>query len=280
MAPMRRPRMWRSWLSRSWSMRWPCSRIWPETMRPGGSSKPMMAAPVSDLPAPDSPTTPRISPGAMEKLMSSSARKLPRRPGHLTTKFLTSRSDMGGGACYGQAAVGSAQAGVERIAQPVAQQVHRQRNQHQHGARENGNPPFAREQEVVAGADQRAQRGRGRRRAHAQEGQRGLGDDRRCHLYRGQHQHRPHDVGQHMPAHDAQRAACTYSLLRWTSVEPRTVRAYCTPPVSEIDRISTTKASDSWACGNSTRPTPAITKPTRIGGKDTITSPSRLSPPP
>src|SRR6218665_1224406 len=45
MAPMRRPRMWRSWLSRSWSMRWPCSRIWPETMRPGGSSKPVMAAP-------------------------------------------------------------------------------------------------------------------------------------------------------------------------------------------------------------------------------------------
>ena len=28
----------------------------------------MMAAPVSDLPAPDSPTTPRISPGAMSKL--------------------------------------------------------------------------------------------------------------------------------------------------------------------------------------------------------------------
>jgi hypothetical protein len=27
----------------------------------------MMAAPVSDLPAPDSPTTPRISPGAMSK---------------------------------------------------------------------------------------------------------------------------------------------------------------------------------------------------------------------
>ena len=34
---------------------------------PGGSSRPMMAAPVSDLPAPDSPTTPRTSPGAMSK---------------------------------------------------------------------------------------------------------------------------------------------------------------------------------------------------------------------
>ena len=35
------------------------------------------------------------------------------------------------------------------------------------------------------------------------------------------------------------RAACTYSLLRSTSVEPRTVRAYCTQPVSAIANIST-----------------------------------------
>ncbi len=49
------------------SMRRPSSRISPPAMRPGGSSRPMMAAPVSDLPAPDSPTTPRISPGAMSK---------------------------------------------------------------------------------------------------------------------------------------------------------------------------------------------------------------------
>src|SRR6218665_1526172 len=75
----------------------------------------------------------------------------------------------------------------------------------------------------------------------------------------------------------ATRAACTYSLLRSTSVEPRTVRAYCTQPVSEIDRISTPKASDSWACGNSTRPTPAISKATRMGGKESITSHSRIS---
>ena len=35
----------------------------PPAMRPGGSSRPMIALPVSDLPAPDSPTTPKISPG-------------------------------------------------------------------------------------------------------------------------------------------------------------------------------------------------------------------------
>jgi hypothetical protein len=61
-----------------------------EATRPGGSSRPMMAAPVSDLPAPDSPTTPRISPGAMSKETSSSARRVPRRPGNSTTRFLTS----------------------------------------------------------------------------------------------------------------------------------------------------------------------------------------------
>ena len=43
-------------------MRCPASRISPPVMRPGGSSRPITAAPVSDLPAPDSPTTPRISP--------------------------------------------------------------------------------------------------------------------------------------------------------------------------------------------------------------------------
>jgi hypothetical protein len=52
----------------------------------------------------------------------------------------------------------SAQTGVQGVAQPVAQQVHRQRDQHQHHAREDGDPPLAGEQEVVADADQRAQR--------------------------------------------------------------------------------------------------------------------------
>jgi hypothetical protein len=50
------------------------------------------------------------------------------------------------------------------------------------------------------------------------------------------------------------RAACTYSLLRSTSVEPRTVRAYCTQPVSEMATISTPKASVSCASGNIARP--------------------------
>src|SRR5258708_29729638 len=73
-------------------MRRPSSRISPEAMRPGGSSRPMMALPVSDLPAPDSPTTPSTSPGAMSNDTSSTASKVPRRVGNSTRRFLTSRS--------------------------------------------------------------------------------------------------------------------------------------------------------------------------------------------
>ena len=72
------------------------------------------------------------------------------------------------------------------------------------------------------------------------------------------------------------RAACTYSLPRSTMVLPRTVRAYCTQPVSEMAMISTPKANDSLASGNSARPTPAISSAIRMAGKDSITSHTRI----
>ena len=72
------------------------------------------------------------------------------------------------------------------------------------------------------------------------------------------------------------RAACTYSLLRSTIVEPRTVRAYCTQPGSAMARISTAKASVSCAFGNSARPTPSISSAIRIDGNDSITSQTRM----
>ena len=54
-----------------------------------------MAAPVIDLPAPDLPTTPRISPGAMEKDTSFSATSVPRRVGNSTRRLRTSRRGPG-----------------------------------------------------------------------------------------------------------------------------------------------------------------------------------------
>src|SRR5437588_7109955 len=138
-------------------MRRPSSLISPAAIRPGGSSRPMMALPVSDLPAPDSPTTPKTSPGAMSNDTSSTASKVPRRVGNSTRRFLTSSS---GGlleavmVSYGPRASrallrlsardargpekyerSSSELRVERVAQPVAQQVHRQ---HQGGERDAG----------------------------------------------------------------------------------------------------------------------------------------------
>jgi hypothetical protein len=72
-APISRSRMRSISRSETLSMRRPASRISPEAMRPGPSSRPRMARPVIDFPAPDSPTTPRISPGRIMIDSSSSA---------------------------------------------------------------------------------------------------------------------------------------------------------------------------------------------------------------
>ena len=72
------------------------------------------------------------------------------------------------------------------------------------------------------------------------------------------------------------RAACTYSLLRSTIVEPRTVRAYWTQPVSEIATISTANASVACAFGNSARPTPSISSAMSSAGNDSMTSQTRM----
>ena len=71
------------------------ARISPAATRPGGSSRPMIAAPVSDLPAPDSPTTPSTSPGAMANDTSSTAVSTPRRVGNSTRRWRTSSSGHG-----------------------------------------------------------------------------------------------------------------------------------------------------------------------------------------
>src|SRR5664279_5459756 len=92
---MERPRTLRICSYGRLSMRRPSKRTWPPLIRPGGSSKPMIAAPVSDFPAPDSPTTPRISPGAIEKLTPSSATNRPRRPANSTWRLSTSSSGDG-----------------------------------------------------------------------------------------------------------------------------------------------------------------------------------------
>ena len=118
--------------------------------------------------------------------------------------------------------------------------------------------------------------GCGRRHADAEERQRRLGDDRDGEVDRGDHQHRPQHVGQHVAQHDARaggtpmtRAACTYSLLRSTSVEPRTVRAYCTQPRDadrEDQHVDRDRRRGSPAAATP-RTTPSISSAIRIAGK-------------
>ena len=74
------------------------------------------------------------------------------------------------------------------------------------------------------------------------------------------------------------RAASTYSLRRSTMVEARTMRAYCTQPVSAIDstRIAAEKLSRS-DCGSSSRNTALTRIATSNVGIDSTVSPIRIS---
>src|SRR3954471_15817697 len=92
----------------------------PPLIRPGGSINPMTARPVTDLPAPDSPTTPSTSPLAISKETPSMARSVPRRAANSTWRLRTERTGSVMNAAY------SSKLWVEGVAQPVAEQVDRQ----------------------------------------------------------------------------------------------------------------------------------------------------------
>ena len=89
--PIRLPRSLRFSASSRSSMRLPARWISPAVISPGGSRSPMTAFPTVDLPAPDSPTTPRMSPGSTASDTSSTATRLPRRLGNSTRRFRMSR---------------------------------------------------------------------------------------------------------------------------------------------------------------------------------------------
>ncbi len=70
-------------------MRIPERKISPPAIRPGGSIRPTIAVPVTDLPAPDSPTMPSTSPGRMSNDTSSMATSRARRVGNSTRRLRT-----------------------------------------------------------------------------------------------------------------------------------------------------------------------------------------------
>ncbi|MGY3538813.1 hypothetical protein ACVIIY_003033 [Bradyrhizobium sp. USDA 4515] len=92
--PIRLPLMRRISSIGRWSIRVPDSSISPPEMRPGGSMSPITARPVTDLPAPDSPTTPSTSPLAMSNDTPLMARKVARRVTNSTSRLRTERTGL------------------------------------------------------------------------------------------------------------------------------------------------------------------------------------------
>src|ERR1700722_16527922 len=176
--PIRFPLIRRSSSGGRLSIRMPERWISPPAMRPGGSIRPITASPVTDFPAPDSPTTPSTSPLAMSKETPSMARRVWRRVTNSTLRLRTERT----GSVIRSAAWVlprlSSQFWIERVAQPVAEQVDGQDQRRQCKAWEGHDPPLAGKQIIVADPDQCAERRHGVGHAGAEERQRRLGDDR------------------------------------------------------------------------------------------------------
>ena len=80
MIPILLPRTSSISLSESWRMSRPSRLTCPPTMRPGGEgTRRISERTVTDLPQPDSPTIPRVSPRRRSKLTPSTAFTVPQR---------------------------------------------------------------------------------------------------------------------------------------------------------------------------------------------------------
>src|SRR5215831_1002375 len=96
-------------------------------MRPGGDAmRRSTDSEVTLLPQPDSPTTARVSPGATAKDTPSTARTMPSRVKKWVFRPSISSSGTGLGINVILDSHVAGETGVERIAQPVAQQIDRQ----------------------------------------------------------------------------------------------------------------------------------------------------------
>src|SRR5579872_4646884 len=93
----------------------------------------MRASMVTLLPDPDSPTMPRISRSSSVTLTPSTACMTPEAVGKSTERFLISRSGMGLALEFG----------IERVAQPVAEEIEGQHRDEDEEPREGHDPPGA-----------------------------------------------------------------------------------------------------------------------------------------
>src|SRR5438874_9737544 len=125
-------------------------------MRPGGCGiSPRIERVLTLLPEPDSPTIPSVSPGKTSYEMSSTAWTIPSSVLNSTTR---SRIDRTGSGTTGSG-TDSTLRRVESVAQPVADEVDAQHDQHDRQAREHRQPPRLRVR-LPAGDEHPERRGR------------------------------------------------------------------------------------------------------------------------
>src|ERR1700716_400545 len=101
------------------------------------------ASDVTDLPEPDSPTMPSVSPLATEILTCCTALMMPRRVANSTVRSLTSSSG-----CAVIVLSSSSPLRSDDVAQTVAEQVEAEYRDHQRKPGKQRDPPFARDHEA------------------------------------------------------------------------------------------------------------------------------------
>src|SRR5215475_7653006 len=111
----------------------------PSAMRPARSRMRIAAYEVTDLPEPDSPTMPTVSPLATAMSTCWTARTVPRRVENSTV-----RSRMSSSGIAVMAAPSGAPLRVDDVAQPVAEKIEAEHRDHQRGAWKERDPPLAR----------------------------------------------------------------------------------------------------------------------------------------
>src|SRR6201994_2665803 len=135
----------------------------PSAILPARSRIRITAYDVTDLPEPDSPTMPSVSPLATLISTCCTALTMPRRVVNSTVRSCTSSS--------GCATISGPPLGIDDIAQAVAEQVEAEHRDHQRQAREQRDPPLARHHEARAFRDHDAPFRRRRPHAKPDEGE-------------------------------------------------------------------------------------------------------------
>src|SRR5271154_3652562 len=114
----------------------------PSAIFPARSRMRITAYEVTDLPEPDSPTMPSVSPLATDILTCCTALTMPRRVANSTVRSLTSSNGCAVMACSRTSCL-RPPLRVNQIAQAIAEQIETDPRDHQRPAGEERDPPLA-----------------------------------------------------------------------------------------------------------------------------------------